>query len=154
MQVLKSRDSCNAKLILIKIYDIIRQMLELEVIFVTHKLSIQDSPSRPYLSLLRDGIKKAEGRVNTSSVRKMRIGDSLILFNSNRYVKGNIIFKHEYFTFEQMLDNEELFNMLPFLPANATINDGVKIYMEFPGSHRIKSFGCVAIGIEVVDYKL
>lgn len=53
-----------------------------------------------------------------------------------------------------MLDNEGLFNMLPFLPANATIRDGVEIYMEFPGSCRVKSLGCVAIGIKVLDYRL
>lgn len=40
-----------------------------------HRISIINTPDRPYLKWLSRGVKTAEGRVNTSSRRKMRVGD-------------------------------------------------------------------------------
>jgi ASC-1-like (ASCH) protein len=120
-----------------------------------YRMSIINTPSRPYLKWLADGTKTAEGRVNTPSRKKMRVGDYIFLFDDDRdqNIYGQIEFKHEYKTFKDMLLNEGVKNMLPFLESK-DLEQGIKIYEDFPGSERVKKFGCVAIGIEVIKAKL
>jgi len=120
-----------------------------------HRLSIINKASRPYLNWRKDGTKTAEGRVNSYSCQKMKIGDTILLYNlyKDQYVYGLISFKHVYKTFEEMLRFEGVKNMLPFLENN-DIEKGIKVYNTFPNSNRVKIFGCVAIGIKVIKYKL
>ena len=121
-----------------------------------HRLPIINSKQRPYLTWLKNGIKTAEGRVNGPACQKMEVGDSILLFDNKnmQYLRGRIKFKHEYKTFEDMLQSEGIKNLLPLLPENATVEDGVRIYRSFPGSNRVEQFGCVAIGLEILDSKL
>ena len=48
-----------------------------------------------------------------------------------------------------MLLNEGVSNMLPFL-NNDEIDKGIEVYNGFPGSERVKIYGCVAIGIDII----
>lgn len=118
-----------------------------------HNLSIINTPTRPYLTWLKDGIKKAEGRVNGPAYQKMKVGDSIVLHSREQYIHGIISFKHEYKTFEEMLQNEGITNMLPFL-TNHDMAAAVDVYNNFPGAERVKKFGCVAIGIDVMKFEL
>ena len=120
-----------------------------------YHMSIINTPDRPYLKWLSDGTKTAEGRVNTPSRRKMQVGEYIFLFDDdrNQNIYGQISFKHEYKTFREMLLNEGVKNMLPFLEAE-NLEQGIKIYEDFPGSDRVKKFGCVAIGIKVTKANL
>ncbi len=52
-----------------------------------------------------------------------------------------------------MLVFEGVKNMLLFL-ENTDIEKGTEVYNNFPNSDRVKIFGCVAIGIKVLRYKL
>ena len=121
----------------------------------THRISIINTPDRPYLEWLSSGIKTAEGRVNTPARRKMIEGDYIFLFDEKRdqNIYGQISFKHEYKTFREMLLTEGVKNMLPFLDSE-DLEQGIKTYESFPGSERVKKFGCVAIGIKVIKAKL
>lgn len=118
-----------------------------------HKLSIINTPKRPYLTWLKDGSKKAEGRVNSCTIQRMNVGESIILYSRDQYIYGIISSKHLYKTFEEMLRNEGVKNMLPFL-NNDEISAAVDVYNSFPGAERVERFGCAAIGIEVMKYKL
>lgn len=120
-----------------------------------HTLPMINTPSRPYLSWLVDGTKKAEGRVNGPACRKMKIGDTILLRDRRRgqYVYGTIAFKNEYGTFEEMLIAEKVSNMLPFL-RDDQIAEGLKIYSSFPGAARVKELGCVAIGISIANFDI
>ena len=121
----------------------------------THRISIINTPDRPYLKWLSSGIKTAEGRVNTPARRKMLVDDYIFLFDDkrNQHIYGQISFKHEYKTFREMLLSEGVNNMLPFLNSE-DLEQGIKIYESFPGAERMKKFGCVAIGIKTIDTKL
>lgn len=103
--------------------------------------------------MAKDGIKKSEGRVNSGTYRKMKIGDYIVFYSHNRYIHGVISFKHEYKTFEEMLINEGITNMLPFLSDNE-MHKAIEVYNNFPGSERVKKFGCVAIGMKILKYRL
>lgn len=120
-----------------------------------HRLSIINKASKPYLNWIKDGVKTAEGRVNSYSCQKMKIGDTILLYNlhNDQYVYGLISFKHIYKTFEEMLRFEGVKNMLPFLENN-DIEKGIEVYNSFPNSNRVRIFGCVAIGLKVIKYKL
>lgn len=120
-----------------------------------HKLSIINTVERPYLTWLDSGIKTAEGRVNAQKCRQMNLQDTILLFNNvdYQYIYGTIAFKHEYPSFEEMLVNEGVKNMLPFL-NDGDLEKGIEVYNSFPGSSRVLELGCVAIGISVITSKL
>lgn len=114
-----------------------------------HVKSIINTPSRPYLSWLKNGEKTAEGRINSPAWKKITVGDWLMLKDSktDEYLLGIVSFKHEYKIFKEMLLTEGVSNMLPFLNADA-LEEGIKVYESFPGAERIQTFGCVAVGIK------
>ena len=116
-----------------------------------HKFSMINTPERPYLKWLKDGIKTAEGRVNSEKYQGIQLGDEVFFTDtqSENFIKGIVIFKHEYVSFKEMLISEGVKNMLPFL-NNDELEKGIKVYQNFPGAERVKKFGCVAIGIKVI----
>ena len=122
---------------------------------IIHHMSIINTPERPYLKWLASGEKTAEGRINTSARRKMKVGEHIFLFDKegNRNILGIISFKHEYKTFKEMLITEGVSNMLPFLKSEDLVQ-AIKVYESFPGASRVKKLGCVAIGIKVIKAQL
>jgi len=120
-----------------------------------HNLSMINTADRPYLSWLANGKKTAEGRVNTPKYRAMQIGDTISFYEkkSGQYIYGKIKFKHEYTSFEKMLNSKGVSNMLPFLDDHE-LAKGIDVYNSFPGASRVHKFGCVAIGIIVLKFYL
>ena len=114
-----------------------------------------NTAKRPYLKWLKDGIKTAEGRVNSAKYKGIQLGDEVFFTDtqSETFIKGVVIFKHEYVSFKEMLISEGVKNMLPFLDDDE-LEKGIKVYQNFPGAERVKKFGCVAIGINVTESKL
>jgi len=114
-----------------------------------------NSPERPYLKWLASGEKTAEGRCNTKKYRSMSIGDFITMksTSTDEYIKGKIVFKHEYDSFRAMLETEGVKNMLPFLHDDE-IEVGIAVYEAFPGSERVEEYGCVAIGLHITTYNL
>lgn len=110
---------------------------------------------RPYLKWLRDGVKTAEGRVNTEKYQKIKIGDEVTFtdIKSGDFIRGVVTFKHQYVSFEEMLKTEGVKNMLPFLDE-FDLEKGVQVYENFPRAERVAKFGCVAIGIKVTEANL
>lgn len=113
-----------------------------------HSFSMLETPQRPYLMWLKTGLKTAEGRVNTPSYRKVLVGDPIVFTNrdSGHFLRGIVTFKHEYPDFEAMLRAEGVRNMLPFC-EDGDIRKALAVYQAFPGAHRVKEFGCVALGL-------
>ena len=118
-----------------------------------HSFSIMNTKERPYLKWLSEGIKTAEGRVNAEKYQNIEIGEYVLFHYEEEYIYGTVKFKHEYSSFREMLLNEGVPNMLPFL-KNDEIDKAVEVYNAFPGSERVKIYGCVAIGIDIVESHL
>ncbi len=120
-----------------------------------HKFSMINTRERPYLKWLKDGVKTAEGRVNSEKYQNIKVGDEIMFtdIKSGDFISGTVTFKHQYTTFEDMLKAEGVKNMLPFLD-DSDLEKGVQVYQNFPKSERVKEFGCVAIGIKVTNSKL
>lgn len=95
--------------------------------------------------------KKAECRITTDYVKTFEIGGKLLLFSNVEWVICKIIYLNFYNSFECMLENEGVNNMVPFVKDSL---EALKIYNSFPGSKRIKKLGCCAIGLNPLQSKL
>jgi ASC-1-like (ASCH) protein len=71
----------------------------------THNLKIINSRKLPFLQYIKNGLKKAEGRIASDFIRKFKIGDLLKLESKYEYVICNIIYLNFYKSFEEMLDS-------------------------------------------------
>ena len=58
---------------------------------------------------------------------------------------------HFYDSFEDMLNSEGVQNLVPFVD---NFNDALKIYNSFPGSQKVQSSGCCAIGVKSIESRL
>lgn len=119
-----------------------------------HALTIQSRPEAPYIKYIRDGVKTAECRIYLGQFTRYREGDELRLHNRNEGIICQITFLHRYGSFREMVVKEGVHNLLPQLKnrreleGEALINAAIRIYEGFPGSDRVRTQGCVAIGVK------
>lgn len=108
-------------------------------------LPIISNEKTPYISAIASGQKTAEGRINGSFVRRLKIGHSICLHNRRQFVLCRIVYLTTYKTFEEMIKGEGLNKLIPWAKSE---DEAVKIYKSFPGANRITTCGAVAIGLE------
>ncbi len=94
-----------------------------------------------YLELIKEGKKTVEGRVKDDKRVRIKPGDK-ILFNRRLLVE--VVDVREYDSFEEMLREEGLENVLPNVDS---IEEGVEVYRKFYSSGKEKMFGVLAIEI-------
>ena len=116
-----------------------------------HELSIINNKKLPFLQYISLGIKKAECRIATNSIRKFKVGDELLLRGKDEFVLCEITYLHFYKSFEDMIFGEKTENIVPFVDSD---EEALKIYKSFPGSQRVKSMGCCAIGVNPIKNSL
>ncbi|MBS0655752.1 MAG: hypothetical protein JSR46_08240 [Verrucomicrobia bacterium] len=119
----------------------------------SHEFSIM---SEHYLNDIMLGKKKYEGRVNTEKYRKMHVGDTLKLYEHEAGwgIVCRITSLTPFSSFKDMLETLGVLNLLPQLEPlsqsvsrEALLDEAIRVYTAFPGSERVHSFGCVAIGV-------
>ena len=120
-----------------------------------HRFSIINTLERPYLRWLQEGLKTTLAAVNTERCQRIQIGNEISLTDRQNiaYVKGVVIFRHEYNTIREMLQSEGVKNICPFLNEN-DLEKGVQIYQNLPEFFAAKKYGCVAFGLQIVESKL
>jgi ASC-1-like (ASCH) protein len=111
-------------------------------------LSIISTKQHPYIELIAEGKKKAEGRIYPEKIRKFSVNKILCLHNDVSYVLCKIISLNVYKSFEEMLLQEGISNMLPFTDS---LNEAIGVYNSFPGAERVKIYGAVAIMLEPIE---
>lgn len=87
--------------------------------------------SEPWFSLIRDGIKKVEGRKGSPTWVDIKIGD-VIISNGKEKFKMKIVGINKYYgenCLENYLKTEKIENVLPGI---GSIEEGMKIYMSPP----------------------
>jgi len=113
----------------------------------------EKSVSEPWFSLISDGKKTSEGRLNKGDFSKMKSGDTVIWTNDDLGVRTRIIDIVRYDTIYEMIKGERLKNVLPD-PSIRTIEQGVReVYRTPPVNYteeKEKNFGVIAIRIERV----
>tara|TARA_Y100000816_G_scaffold289823_1_gene277098 strand:- start:4 stop:417 length:414 start_codon:yes stop_codon:yes gene_type:complete len=116
----------------------------------------------PWFSLIKNGQKSVEGRLNKGDFSKMKPGDIVIWTNAInvnekgkvktlvRKVKTKIIRIANYSSFYNMIKTERLKNTLP-APGIKTIQDGVNnVYYKFYNPKDEKEKGVKAICLRVL----
>ena len=116
----------------------------------------------PWFSLIKKGIKSAEGRLNKGDFTHMKVGDIVTWTNTikkekngktkiiNRKVKTKITGIGNYSSFYQMIKTERLKNTLP-IPEIKTIQQGVDdVYYKFYSPKDEREKGVKAIRLRVL----
>ncbi|PWU16053.1 MAG: hypothetical protein C5B45_01380 [Chlamydiae bacterium] len=117
-----------------------------------HVFTVQNRKEAPYLELIRNGTKKAECRVNTPAFGKIQVGDPIQFHNRHQGILCRVTYLHTYKNFREMVIGEGVKNILPHiyddkLDTGKLIEKAVKVYEDFPGSHRVQAYGSIAIGV-------
>ncbi len=116
-----------------------------------YKLKFINNDNLPLFKYIVNGSKKAEGRVASDYVKKFKVGEELLLQATGEFLVVKITYLNFYKSFEEMLNAEGFKNMIPFAE---NFEDALNVYRGFPGSKRVESMGCCAIGIKYLRGKL
>ncbi len=116
-----------------------------------YKLKSINNSNIPLFKYIVDGSKKIEGRIASDYVRGFKVGEELLLQGLGEFVVVRINYLNFYKSFEEMLNAEGFENMIPFAKS---FDEALKVYNGFPGSERVKSDGCCAIGIKYLRGEL
>ena len=103
----------------------------------------QANKQEPYLSLILNGIKTVEGRLNKGKFKEMQVGD--LVETAGEIFE--ILEKNIYRTFKEMILSEGIENVIP---DKTTIDDAVNVYYRFYTKEQEKEFGVVAIKINKI----
>lgn len=117
-----------------------------------------------YLLDIMSGKKKYEGRIYSEKCRKMQVGDELKLYENEAGwgIVCSITSLSLFKSFKDMVETQGVLNMLPQLEPlecitthEALVAEAIRVYEAFPGSERVDSLGCVAIGVKFLhQYRL
>lgn len=109
-------------------------------------------PERPF-SAIRNGTKKAEGRVETlptDKYKNLKKGDIIHILNEDNGEKMDVLvtYLHHYSDPREMLLAEGVENMLS---SGSTLEQGIKIYNSFTDyAVNIPEKGIYAIGVKPI----
>ncbi len=119
-----------------------------------HKFPMLNTPEFPFLKWWRERKKTIYTCVNIGKWKRIEVHDEMILEDlyNNDFVRGKVIFKHKYDTYEDLLRAEGVQKILPFL-NNDDILTAIQFFQIFRSFKFIEQFGCIALGIKILDEK-
>jgi ASC-1-like (ASCH) protein len=97
----------------------------------------------PYYSMVINGLKTVEGRLNKGRFAELEIGDVLMMRPENK--KFQVTDKRQYKTFREMLEAEGVKNVLP---DKNNIEEATKVYKNFYKESEENRYGVLAIRIK------
>lgn len=118
--------------------------------------TISSPAHMPFLKYFREGSKTAECRIDGPGFRNLEVGKTIWFHNRFDGIVCRITFIHRYKGFEEMLNAEGIDNLLPQLKQvhpSRKMEDALKVYRGFPGSHRVATLGAIAIGVKWIADK-
>lgn len=110
--------------------------------------------SNPWFTLIKEGKKTSEGRLNKGKFSKMKKGDIVEWFNMENEitakVKTKIIDVINYDSFHECVKNETIDNILP-IPEITIVQEGVdNVYYKYYSQNDENLYGVLAIRIKVI----
>lgn len=97
----------------------------------------------PYHSMVINGLKTVEGRLNKGKFAEIEIGDVLMMRPENK--RFRVVGKRRYKTFKEMLEAEGIKNVLP---DKNNIEEAAKVYKKFYKESEENKYGALAIRIK------
>jgi len=101
----------------------------------------------PWFSLIKNGKKNIEGRLNKGRFQNLMKDDIVIWNNNNNQFKTKIISIHYHKNFKTMIKQHRLKNVLPGVK---TIAEGIEIYSKFYSDSDVLKYGVLAIKLKKV----
>ena len=101
----------------------------------------------PWFSLIKNGKKNIEGRLNKGSFKELKKDSIIIWKNGTNSVKTRIVSIHHHKNFRTMIKQHKLYNVLPGIK---TISEGIDIYSEFYPVSDVLKYGVLAIKLIII----
>jgi len=101
----------------------------------------------PWFSLIQNGQKQVEGRLNRGKFQELRVNDTIRFTNNDKSLIAKITKITKYPNFGDLLFHEKLYRVLPGFP---NIKCGIILYDKFYKFDEVKEFGTLAIELAVV----
>jgi ASC-1-like (ASCH) protein len=101
----------------------------------------------PWFSLIQNGQKQVEGRLNRGKFQELRVNDTIRFTNNDKSLIAKITKITKYPNFGDLLFHEKLYRVLPGFP---NIKCGIILYDKFYKFDEVKEFGTLAIELSVV----
>lgn len=99
----------------------------------------------PWFSLIRKGIKPVEGRKNTHTYKKIRVGDQINFINREDSFIADVVEIREYESIEKYIEDVTLEKALPGIQ---TLEEGLNIYYEWSSEENIRKYGFLGIFVK------
>ena len=115
----------------------------------TFKKHLSFGVQDPWFTLIREGLKVVEGRLNKGRFSKLKKGDIVHWEASSKkhtQCTTKIMKVVHYPSFEEMLRTEKLEHVLPGVPD---VESGVKVYRKFYVEDKERELGVLAIRVSV-----
>ncbi|MDP1880244.1 MAG: ASCH domain-containing protein [Parachlamydiaceae bacterium] len=99
----------------------------------------------PWFSLIRNGKKPVEGRKNTHSYRRLKVGDKINFLNGTESFIAVVQEIRHYPSLDEYFQDVTLEKALPGVTS---IEEGKNIYFQWSSEAKIKEFGFLGIFIK------
>jgi ASC-1-like (ASCH) protein len=101
----------------------------------------------PWFTLIREGRKTIEGRLNKGKFAQLKVGQIVMWENAGQKVKTKLVRIEKYQSFSDMLVNEGLRHTLP---GKKTLKDGIDVYRGFYSEEKEIEYGVLAIEVKLL----
>lgn len=108
----------------------------------------------PWFTLIKNKLKTVEGRLNKGRFSKLKVGMVVnwmtkMRNNTNKFkkVRTEIVEIKHYKSFEEMIIDKDINNVLPGFPS---VNCGVKLYRKYYKKFMEDKFGVISITLKVL----
>lgn len=101
----------------------------------------------PWFNYIKQGRKKIEGRLNKGKFADLKVNDIVIWENAGQKIRTKLTRIGHYKTFNDMLTNEGLRNVLPDI---TTLDAGVAVYRQFYSEEKEAMYGVLAIEVQLL----
>lgn len=101
----------------------------------------------PWFSYIRQGVKPVEGRKNTHSYQKIKVGDKINFSNGKESFIADVIEIREYDSIEKYLEDVTLEKALPGVKS---LEEALNIYYQWSTEEKIRQYGFLGIFIKPV----
>ncbi|HEV8051986.1 MAG TPA: ASCH domain-containing protein [Parachlamydiaceae bacterium] len=101
----------------------------------------------PWFSYIRQGIKPVEGRKNTHTYKKIKVGDKINFSNGQDSFIAEVTEIRTYSTIEEYLEDVTIEKALP---GTKSIEEALNIYYQWSTEENIRQYGFLGIFVKPV----
>jgi ASC-1-like (ASCH) protein len=102
-----------------------------------YELHCQD----PWFSLLKEGAKSVEGRINKAPCSQIKPGDQILFYNDQDKFFATVIKVQHFISLSEYLETVGLQSALPGI---SSIKEGCNVYLKFYSEEEIQKSGMLA----------